>query len=475
MNTRPTGPDLPARLRNLAGRLRHSIQFQLALALAVVMTLAAAIAGLLSFQSALDEAHELQDEMLEQMATLAALAWRDRHDLQERLEDIDDDIRVHIQRLGDPDRQELALPAGMKTGLHTVQLNHDAYRVLVRELPDGGRLAVAQDVELRDEIAHDSAYHTVLPLLVLVPVLWLLVAVLVRQMFRPVSRLAAEARARDGQALHPLPTRQLPTEIQDFVQAINRLLERVAQSVAAQRRFVADAAHELRSPLTALSLQAERLDAADMPAAARERLATLRRGIERNRHLLEQLLGMARAQAEAAASPPESLATLPPLPLIRVFRRVLEDLMPQAEARQIDLGVDGEVHGEVRATEHDLLIVLRNLVDNAIRHAPVGGQVSLRARTTDTELVLEIEDNGPGIPPAERERVLDAFYRVPGTETGGSGLGLSIVQALLRRMGGRLLLTDAAAGGLLIQARLPAPTASSPAAAAGQTQASARP
>ena len=184
---------------------------------------------------------------------------------------------------------------------------------------------------------------------------------------------------------------------------------------------------------------------------------------------------MARAQAEAAASPPESLATLPPLPLIRVFRRVLEDLMPQAEARQIDLGVDGEVHGEVRATEHDLLIVLRNLVDNAIRHAPVGGQVSLRARTTDTELVLEIEDNGPGIPPAERERVLDAFYRVPGTETGGSGLGLSIVQALLRRMGGRLLLTDAAAGGLLIQARLPAPTASSPAVAAGQTQASARP
>lgn len=100
MNTRPTGPDLPARLRNLAGRLRHSIQFQLALALAVVMTLAAAIAGLLSFQSALDEAHELQDEMLEQMATLATLAWRDRHDLQERLEDIDDDIRVHIQRLG---------------------------------------------------------------------------------------------------------------------------------------------------------------------------------------------------------------------------------------------------------------------------------------------------------------------------------------------------------------------------------------
>ena len=304
-----------------------------------------------------------------------------------------------------------------------------------------------------------ATYHTVLPLLVLVPVLWLLVAVLVPHMFRPVARLATEARTRDGQALHPLPTEQLPTEIQDFVQAINRLLARVAESVEAQRRFVADAAHELRSPLTALSLQAERLDAAEMPETARSRLLTLRQGIERNRHLLEQLLGMARAQADAAASSPDSLAPYPPLLLIRVFRRVLEDLMPQAEARQIDLGVDGEVQGQVQTAEHDLLIVLRNLVDNAIRHAPVGGQVSLRAHTGDTGLVLEIEDNGPGIPPAERERVLDAFYRVPGSETGGSGLGLSIVQALLRRMDGRLVLTDAPAGGLLARIHLPASSA----------------
>ncbi|MDO5056122.1 MAG: ATP-binding protein [Lautropia sp.] len=456
-----------ARGRSLMTRLRHSIQFQLALALALVMTLAAAIAGLVSFLNAQEEAHELQDEMLAQMATLATVAWRDQGQLRHHLARIDDDIRIHIQRLGqhpddgkrdrdEDDHEHLTLPDGLTPGLHTLQIEHDAYRVLVRPLPEGGLLAVAQDVELRDEIAHDSAFHTVLPLLMLLPVLWLLVAVLVRQMFRPVARLAAEARTRDGQALHPLPTHQLPNEVRDFVQAINRLLARVSTSLEAQRRLVADAAHELRSPLTAMSLQAERLAAADMPDEARARLGTLRQGIERNRHLLEQLLSMARAQADASTLAQGGAAGQPPVALATLFRHVLEDLMPQAEARQVDLGVDGAPQVQVAVDGHDLLIVLRNLLDNAIRHAPAGtGQVSLRARAEGSGVVLEVEDNGPGIPAAERGRVLDAFYRVAGSGTGGTGLGLSIVQALLRRMGGRLVLADAPAGGLLVRVHLP--------------------
>lgn len=458
-------PDWRAHGRSLMTRLRHSIQFQLALALALVMTLAAAIAGLISFRNAQEEAHELQDEMLAQMATLATVAWRDQDQLRHHLARIDDDIRIHIQRLGqhpdDAEREEddhkhLTLPQELTPGLHTLQIEHDAYRVLVRPLPEGGLLAVAQDVELRDEIAHDSAFHTVLPLLMLLPVLWLLVAVLVRQMFRPVARLAAEARTRDGQALHPLPTHQLPNEVRDFVQAINRLLARVSTSVEAQRRFVADAAHELRSPLTAMSLQAERLAAAEMPDEARARLGTLRQGIERNRHLLEQLLSMARAQADASTLAQDGAAMQRPVALATLFRHVLEDLMPQAEARQVDLGVDGAAQVQVAVDRHDLLIVLRNLLDNAIRHAPSGtGRVSLRARAEGSGVVLEVEDNGPGIPAAERGRVLDAFYRVAGSETGGTGLGLSIVQTLLRRMGGRLVLADAPAGGLLVRVHLP--------------------
>lgn len=445
-------------------RLTRSIQFRLALTLALVIGLAAAIAGYAAFQGALEEAHELQDDTLQQVAALAAQVYRHPDGLRNRVDDIDDETRLYIQPLGgggrdrdqDQDRDEddrpLPLPANLKDGLHTVQLKEGAFRVAVRTVPGGGRLAVAQDIEQRDEIAQSSALHSVLPLLVLVPLLCLLIVLLIRRMFRPVRQLSAEIQTRDGHALHPLPTRKLPTEVQAFVAAINHLLTRIARSVDAQRRFVADAAHELRSPLTALSLQAERLAGTPLPEAARSQLDTLRQGIERNRHLLEQLLGMARAQREHEAP------VLQPVALIDVCRQALETQMPLAEARRIDLGVERSIEGMALATEHDLLAILRNLLDNAIRYSPAGGQVNLCSYREAGDVVIEVEDNGPGIPDGERARVLDAFYRVPGTPGTGSGLGLSIVQALVVRLGGSMALMASTAfpHGLLVRIRLPA-------------------
>lgn len=443
-------------------RLTRSIQFWLALTLALVIGLAAAIAGYAAFQGALEEAHELQDDTLQQVAALAAHAYRHPGGLRNRFDDIDDETRLYIQRLGqdgqrpekddDDGGRQLPLPANLKDGLHTVLLKEGAFRVAVRTVPGGGRLAVAQDIEQRDEIAQSSALHSVLPLLVLVPLLCLLTVLLIRRMFRPVRQLSAEIQTRDGHALHPLPTRKLPTEVQAFVAAINHLLTRIARSVDAQRRFVADAAHELRSPLTALSLQAERLAGTPLPEAARSQLDTLRQGIERNRHLLEQLLGMARAQREHEAP------VLQPVALIDVCRQALETQMPLAEARRIDLGVERSIEGMALATEHDLLAILRNLLDNAIRYSPAGGQVNLCSYREAGDVVIEVEDNGPGIPDGERARVLDAFYRVPGTPGTGSGLGLSIVQALVVRLGGSMALMASTAfpHGLLVRIRLPA-------------------
>lgn len=421
-----------------AKRLIRSLQFQLSLAVALTLTLAASIAGYMSYSNVLDEAHELQDGMLMQAGALAAQAHRHSRAPAQQLEEIDDDVRFHIQQLGARRRKgDLALPDSLPEGFQDLTLKGEAYRVFVQKLGDGSLLAIAQNVEERDEIAQESAWHALMPMLVLVPVLWLLVWALVRHLFRPVAQLATEAGQRDGTDLQPLPTHRLPTEVLGFVTAINRLLDRVAKSVDAQRRFVADAAHELRSPMTALSLQAERLAATELSPEASERLQTLRKGIDRNRHLLEQLLGLARAQADRA--PP----TLQAVSLSRTGLQVLEDLMPLAEARRIDLGVEGTLDGEALALEHDLMIVVRNLVDNAIRYTPEGGQINLRCHQTDSGPVLEVEDSGPGIPVAERSRVLDAFYRVPGTESQGSGLGLSIVQVLLHRMGASLTLDDA--------------------------------
>ncbi|CAD6562449.1 Swarming motility regulation sensor protein RssA [Paraburkholderia kirstenboschensis] len=292
---------------------------------------------------------------------------------------------------------------------------------------------MAQESGFRNEIARDGALRTVMPFLVLVPVLLLIVADLVRKMFRPIAALSQEIDQRAEQELHPVEDRHLPVEVRPFAVAINRLLARVGQSMESQRRFVADAAHELRSPLTALSLQAERLAEAEMSGLARGRLTVLRQGIERGRSLLDQLLTLASAQS--AADSPKS-----PVSVQRIYRRVLEDLMPLAEAKHIDIGVEGMEDAEVWVSELDMIAVVKNLVDNAIRYTAEGGRVDLSVCVSDGKAALRIRDNGPGIPLTERERVFDPFYRTLGSDQIGSGLGLSIVQTIANRVGAEIRL-----------------------------------
>ena len=249
----------------------------------------------------------------------------------------------------------------------------------------------------------------------------------------------------------PIETRHLPTEVRSFVLAINRLLGRVARSMESQRRFVADAAHELRSPLTALSLQAERLAATPMSEPARERLGRLRQGIERGRNLIDQLLALASAQSSTAA--PEQQVSVH-----KVYRAVLEELLPVADRKQIDLGVEGD-DCEVVVNEFDLQMLIKNLADNAVRYTPPGGKVDLLVQRRGAVVVLQVRDTGPGIPEAERERVFDAFYRIAGSEEIGSGLGLSIVSAIAHRLGARITLDYSdpeSRSGLCVQLELPA-------------------
>jgi two-component system OmpR family sensor kinase len=202
----------------------------------------------------------------------------------------------------------------------------------------------------------------------------------------------------------------------------------------AQRRFVADAVHELRSPLTAMSLQAERLADTQMPEQARQRLATLQRGIERSRNLLDQLLTLAKAQSTSGVP-------LSPISIQGIYRRVLEDLLPLAEAKHIDIGVEGTQDAQVLVSELDLVAVVKNLVDNAIRYTPKGGKVDLSVSVQGGCARLQIMDSGPGIAVDERQRVFDAFYRTLGSDQVGSGLGLSIVKTIADRIGAEIKLS----------------------------------
>ncbi|HDR9283079.1 TPA: two-component sensor histidine kinase, partial [Burkholderia vietnamiensis] len=423
-------------------RLKGSVQRKLSLTLLLTILLVAAVAGIFSFHSAFEDAHELQDDVLRQVARIMdrERLSPDRPISEAHDQSADEEDRVIVQRLGQQPSSlsvdaggPLPLPATLSEGLHTLKLEGKTFRVLIRTTSAGARIAVAQESGFRDEIARDSALRTVMPLLLLVPVLLWAVTDLVRKMLRPIAALAGDVDRRSEQELHPIEDGRVPAEIRPFVVAINRLLARVAQSVEAQRRFVADAAHELRSPLTALSLQAERLAHADMSSPARERLAALRQGIERSRNLLDQLLSLARAQA--STMPPAV-----PLSVQGIYRRVLEDLMPLAEAKHIDVGIEGTQDAQIAGSELDMIAMVKNLVDNAIRYTPEGGRVDLSVSRERGHVLLSVKDTGPGIPLPERERVFDAFYRTLGSGQLGSGLGLAIVQAIANRMGAEIRL-----------------------------------
>ncbi|GAU01650.1 sensor histidine kinase [Burkholderia stabilis] len=440
-------------------RLSESIGFRLSVALSAAILVVAMAAAAFAFSSAFDEAHELQDDVLREVATLLdrARAPSPRAAGAGPARESDELSRVIVQPLGGAPQPaadgapRLALPPTLADGLHTVEAGRNVYRVMVHTLANGERIAVAQEAGMRDDVARESAWRTALPLLILVPILLLLVADLVRKLFRPVAVLSAGIDARDEHDLRPVPAEHVPVEVRPFVVAINRLLARVTQSVDAQRRFVADAAHELRSPLTAMSLQAERLADTDLPDDARARLAALRGGLDRSRHLIGQLLALARAQS-APAAPPGAVS------VHTIYRRVLEDLMPLADAKTIDIGVDDGPDTRVPVDEFELTSLVMNLVDNAIRYTPPGGRVDLSTQRTDTHVCVTIADTGPGIAPHERERVFDPFYRVPGNAQIGSGLGLSIVKILADRMGADIALAYAdepASRGLRVSVRIP--------------------
>ena len=275
--------------------LNESLQRKLSVTLSLAILGVALVAGAFSFLSAFDEAYELQDDVLRQVAALMdrqhlapdVLAGRGSREGNE-------ESRVIVQRLGDArqaplgvdDGGRLPLPKSLPNGLQTLRVPGETFRVLVITTATGEQIAVAQETGFRNQIARASALRTVMPFLVLVPILLIIIPDLVHKMFRRVALLAREIDDRTEHGLHPLEESHIPAEVRPFVAAINRLLARVARSMEAQRRFVADAAHELRTPLTALSLQAELVSEAAMSDAARERLGVLRTGIDRGRNLL---------------------------------------------------------------------------------------------------------------------------------------------------------------------------------------------
>ncbi|MBE0612880.1 MAG: two-component sensor histidine kinase [Burkholderiales bacterium] len=418
--------------------MTRSLQRHLSLTLGGAILLAALVAALASFVLAYAEAKEFQDDMLRQIAVLNGKASMESVPAQgaEGAGDTpiaDPESRILILHLPKT-RQPEWLSDDLPPGFHTLNARGEQLRVFIHAAGAGRRTVVAQPTDARDEIAINSALRTLIPLLLLLPVLAWLIVRIVRREFAPIARLSRSLDEQAADRPRPIADDSLPDEIAPFVQAINRLLERVNQLMVQQRRFIADAAHELRSPLTALSVQAQNLRQAVSLEVMQSRVVPLQEGIERARQLTEQLLSMARTQA---GTPAESVVDVSGL-----ARELLADYLPMAEAKGIDLGLEENARFSLSASTESLRLILGNAVSNALKYSPAGTEVTIRLLTEDEIAVVEVVDNGPGIAAAERERVFDAFYRLPGTAGTGSGLGLSIAREAAFRLGGNVSLSE---------------------------------
>lgn len=416
--------------------MSRSLRLQLSKTLVLAVLACGAVASLAAFYFAYSEAQEFQDDTLRQIAALSVGARSQMRQLDAAGKAVEDpESRVRIVRLPIDPRPRW-LPANVGAGFHTVALpsGQGDMRIFVRDTGNGRWLVVAQSTESRNEIAFNSALRTLIPLLVLLPILVGLIAIIARRELTPLTRLSDDLDHQSAAQPSALPEAGVPDEIIPFVQAINRLLERVEKLIAGQRRFVADAAHELRTPLTALSLQAQNLAQADTPERMRERLVPLQAGIERARRLTVQLLDLARLQAGGHASTEIDVPAL--------ARELAAEFQPLAEAKEIDLGIEEAGLKSMRSDPQALGLIMRNALDNALKYTPRGGKVTLRLRRLGNGASVEVIDNGPGIPVEELERVFNPFHRLPNATAEGSGLGLAIVREAAARAGGTVSLEN---------------------------------
>jgi two-component system, OmpR family, sensor kinase len=395
------------------------------------------IAGVATYLKAREEMDELFDYQLIQVAH-AFSRQESVSSLHSSSIDFEEEAELAIQ-IWQGKAPVSALTRGttlspQREGFSTVYYGNKFWRVFV--LRAGSRtIQISQPIEARREISVNFALRTLVPLLVTLSFFCLFIWLSVRKGLQPLTRLAEEISRRSPSSLDPLPGGELPTEILPLVSRLNLLLERLGDAIELQKRFVADAAHELRTPLTVVGLQLHILERSSSETERTEAISTLHDGIDRATRMVSQLLVLARLE-------PEAPVVLSDVTLGELAGEVVAERSRIAEKKSIDLGItDSEpimVHSEIEA----LRAIITNLVDNAVNYTPPGGTVDVAVRSSERDAIIEVVDTGPGIPPAERKRVFDRFYRRGGGDCSSSGLGLAIVKSAVERLGGAVTLAE---------------------------------
>jgi two-component system sensor histidine kinase QseC len=441
----------------------NSLRLRLVLLLSVALGLAWAAAAWFTHAEARHEIDALFDAQLAQSAQV--LLGTTRHELHERVERGDDDVPVsheYEQKLAfqiwDEDgllMHSASAPVtalgGSDAGYSETRVNGEPWRVLTRwDARHEFMIQVAEPMAGRERLARHIALKMLLPTLYILPVLAFLIWLAVGAGLKPLKRIRQEVKQRTVDHLEPVGMQGVPDEVVPLAQALNDLFARLQDAFEGERRFTADAAHELRTPLAALKTQAQVALRATDEQGRQNALENVLRGVDRATHLLEQLLTLARVDHEAAASGHETIE------LRSLVVHALADLAPSAQARHIELALEEGSAGRISGNPAQLSVLLRNLLDNAVRYTPESGNVSVSLREANG-VILEVCDNGPGIPQEERGHVIDRFYRISGSGTDGSGLGLSIVRRIAELHGATLTLGDNENGqGLRVRVVFPA-------------------
>jgi signal transduction histidine kinase len=428
----------------------NSIRVRVLLTLLGMLALIALVMGALTYRNVLAETEALFDYQLRQMA----LSLRDQGEIApaqaSTLTDEQLDVVVQIWtadgRIIYPPRLRADLPTRALLGFADIAVQGKTWRTF--SVATGDRvIQVAQPLQIRQQLAADAALRSVAPLFLIAPVMALLLWWLAARLLAPLRRLTDGVKARDEQSLQPLPAAGLPDEVAPLVGALNGLLQRLGASIGAQRAFVADAAHELRSPLTALKLQMQLLQRAPDEAARQEATRALTAGIDRAARLVEQLLTLARAEPGAPAT------AHAPVDLSELVREAVAETVPFANARGTSIELFADAPAMLQGDAAALRALARNLADNALRYAPAGSRVELRVWLDAGVPTLQVDDAGPGIAAADRERVFDRFYRHAAGDEPGTGLGLAIVRSVAQQHGATVTLGDSPLGGLRVVVR----------------------
>ncbi len=311
---------------------------------------------------------------------------------------------------------------------------------------------VLENQSVRNDVIREMSVGFALPQALVAMLAFLVIWYSVTRALAPLSLLRQEVEQRSHRDLSPLPVARVPSEVRPLIESMNALLQRLSAALSSQQRFIADAAHQLRTPIAGLRTQTELALRQNTPDEVHATLTQLQTAAEQTTHLVNQLLSLARAEPSA-----EHTQAMERLDVAALARDTTTEWVPRALARGIDLGFDGP-HTPIAVYGDDFLLreMLGNLIDNAIRYTQTGGHVTVKLSPLNGHINIGVEDNGAGIPEHEREAVLERFHRVLGTGVEGCGLGLAIVREIVLRHGGQIaLLAGSDNRGTLAQVTLP--------------------